>query len=465
MKTIPIINATDKVSPLDTICDLKWNYPIFNMDRGEFRSCCRTPSNKVTEAELKEHGINAFLNSPKMLQSRLDLIQGVKTQDCRTCWNIEDSGMTSPRQSGEQFWEHMRVRKQISDTAEYSDDRLETILGTVKNINDDRLQSNYPYMLEISLGNTCDMKCMYCNHHYSTQWATEEIKLGRISQEQYDREFPKAPDIFNEKFWEWFNEVGVKYCSRIGIIGGEPLIMPEFYTFVDKLLASKQAIAPEKKVSFWIVTNMNTPKNYLDKFLTYLPKLSEVFDVEILVSMESVGEKAEYIRNGIKWDRFTSNIDKVLSHKELKFGFGFMPALNALSISSLKDFVMFAENLYHKHGRPVAIKQSVVTFPSHQSPSILTPDFAKYIDECVEYMDTKKDIMPLVPDPYGQWIAFMDFIRTLAESIRTNTMDRNHQRQTFWMWFDDFDARRNIKFTETFPEYTEFYNMCKGLNG
>jgi hypothetical protein len=95
----------------------------------------------------------------------------------------------------------------------------------------------------------------------------------------------------------------------------------------------------------------------------------------------------------------------------------------------------------------------------------LTPDFAKYIDECVEYMDTKKDIMPLVPDKYGQWIAFMDFIRTLGDSIRNNTMDRTHQRQLFWMWFDDFDVRRNMKFTDTFPEYTDFYNMCKGLNG
>ena len=336
MKTIPIYNSADKVSPLETICDLKWNYPIFNMDRGEFRSCCRTPSNKVTEEELKTHGIDAFLNSPKMLQSRLDLVQGVKTSDCKTCWNIEDSGMTSPRHTPESYWRHMTVRKQIPDIP-YNEQIFLNTLKNITDINDSKLRSNHPYMLEISLGNTCDMKCMYCNHHYSTQWATEEIKLGRISQEQYDREFPKAPDIFNEKFWEWFDTVGVKYCTRIGIIGGEPLIMPEFYTFVDKLLESKKAIAPEKKVSFWIVTNMNTPKNYLDKFLTYLPKLSEVFDVEILVSMESVGEKAEYIRNGIKWDRFTSNIDKVLSHKELEFGFGFMPAINALSISSIKE--------------------------------------------------------------------------------------------------------------------------------
>ena len=104
-----------------------------------------------------------------------------------------------------------------------------------------------------------------------------------------------------------------------------------------------------------------------------------------------------------------------------------------------------------------------MTFPSHQSPFILTPDFAKYIDECVEYMDSKKDIMPLVPDPYGHWIAFMNFIQTLGESIKTNTMDKTQQRQTFWTWFDDFDNRRKMHLLETFPEYADFYNMCKGL--
>ena len=132
MKTIPIINTTVKGSPLDTICDLKWNYPIFNMDRGEFRSCCRTPSNKVTEEELQTHGIDAFLNSPKMLQSRLDLIQGVKTSDCKTCWNIEDSGMTSPRHTPEAYWRHMTVRKQMPDIP-YNE---QIFLNTLKNITD-----------------------------------------------------------------------------------------------------------------------------------------------------------------------------------------------------------------------------------------------------------------------------------------------------------------------------------------
>jgi len=452
---------TKPLTPLDTVCDLKWNYPIFNMDRGEFRSCCRTPSTRVSESELQTHGIDAFLNSPKMIQSRLDLVQGIQNSDCKTCWQIEDSGMTSPRQGGEQFWRHLKIRKHVDDI-NYTDQALLDKLETIE-YHDPALRSHNPYMLEISLGNTCDMKCMYCNHHYSTQWAVEEIKLGRITQIQYDREFPKAPASFDSKFWEWFNEVGVHNCSRIGIIGGEPLIMPEFYNFVDKLLEAKQNAPDSKKASLWIVTNMNTPPNYLEKFLNYLPKISDTFDVEILVSLESISGKAEYIRNGLDWEKFTTNLDKVLSNKDLKFNFGFIPSLNALSVTSLTEFVKFTEALYHKHGRPVAIKQSVVNFPSHQSPFILTPDFAKYVDECIEYMLTRVDDMPIVPDYYGRWDTFIEFIRKLSDSLKDNSIDRTEQRQIFGRWFDDFDQRRKMSLLETFPEFTDFYNLCKSL--
>lgn len=448
-------------NPLKTVCDLAWNYPIFNMERGEFRSCCRTPGNKITEEDLQQYGTNAFLNNPKLKQIRLDLVNGVRNKDCNTCWTLEDNGMISPRQGGEQFWDHLRLRKLAPDIS-YTEDALLNRVSTINSIDDPALESNYPYMLEISMGNTCDMKCMYCNHHYSTQWATEEIKLGRISQEQYDREFPKASESFDEKFWEWLDKTGIQYCSRIGIIGGEPLITPKFYDLVEKLIEAKKKSPRKKDTMLWIVTNMNTPPNYLEKFLNYLPTLSEYFTVEILVSMESVGTRAEYIRNGLSWDRFTSNIDKVLSKKDLKFNFGFIPSLNVLSISTIKEFVQFAENLYRTHGRPVAIKQNIVNLPSQHSPFILTPDFAKYVDDCVEYMKTKTD-MPEVPDVMGRWDAFIKFAENLSTSIKNNTKDTTSERKYFAEWADDFEMRRKLNVVEVFPEYKDFYNMCKGL--
>jgi hypothetical protein len=120
-KVIPIINNNGQTDPLNTVCDLKWNYPIFNMDRGEFRSCCRTPSNTVTEDDLQANGIGAFSNSPREKQSRLNLINGVRDNDCRSCWNLEDKGVKSPRHTPERFHWFMKQQKVIPKNEEYNE--------------------------------------------------------------------------------------------------------------------------------------------------------------------------------------------------------------------------------------------------------------------------------------------------------------------------------------------------------
>lgn len=465
IKNIPIISETGTTDPLNTICDLKWNYPIFNMARGEFRSCCRTPSNRITEEEIQDLGVNAFGNHPRELRERLDLVQGRRTGACQSCWNLEDSGVGSPRHNSKRFHHFMQKQGVVPSSAEHSDDSLKEYLKNIDSIDHPALRSTSPYMLEISLGNTCDMKCMYCSHHYSTQWATERIKYGEITQEQYDREFPNAPMSFEPKFWEWFGLYGRMNLDRMGIIGGEPLIMPEFYTFVAKLIEQVKPVfhLRKKRITFWVVTNFNTPEKYLKKFFEYLPILYQYFNVEILVSMESIGARAEYIRNGLDWSRLEKNIDLLLSRKDLNFNFGFIPSVNALSIASTKEFVQWCENLYHRYGRPVTIKQNIISFPSWQKPLILTPDFADYLYDCVEYMKTKVDSMPVVEDYFGRWDQYIIFLQNLADRIKNNTREEIENRKKFVEWFATFDQRRQLDLLATFPEYKNFYELCKNL--
>jgi sulfatase maturation enzyme AslB (radical SAM superfamily) len=360
----------------------------------------------------------------------------------------------------------MKRQGVIPSKEEYTNESLLTHIESINSVDHPALKSNTPYMVEISLGNTCDMKCMYCSHHYSTQWATEKIKYGEITQIQYDKEFPKAPPIFDEKFWEWFNKIGRFHLGRIGIIGGEPLIMPEFYRFVEKLIDSVSKIQRKEKMIFWIVTNMNTPPNYLEKLLKFFPQLTEVFNVELLVSLEAVGKKAEYIRNGLSWDRMMTNLDKILSRKDLQFNFGFIISTNILSIANFKDFITFTEEIYHKYDRPVALKHNVVSFPEWHSPFLLTPDFADHIDYCVEYMKFKEPEMPIIEhDYFGRWDQYIIFLENLSKSIKENTDDKTELRKKFFRWHSTYDHRRNQNMYEVFPEYKEFFDLCRDLNG
>jgi len=469
MKTIPIIPESQlKKDPIDTVCEFKWNYPIFQMDRGEFRSCCRTPSYPVTESELQEKGHNAFLNSDRLKQSRLDLINGVRHEDCRTCWSLEDKGMQSPR-IPENFWYFMRRSGMISKEdleKDYDPDIVRTELTKVTTLDHRFLNARKPYMLELSLGNTCDMKCMYCNHHYSSQWATEMIKNGEITQEQYDRELPTPAPSFETKFWEWFDNVGRLHIHRVNIIGGEPLIIPKFYEYVELMkekMARVKHLPNVVRPTLCIVTNLNTPPNYFNRFMDRLEALTEVFDIEILISAESLGDRAEYIRNGIDWNRFESNINKLFSRKDVKFTVGFLMSISALSIATTKEFVQWATELSKKYDRTVHFKQNIVNYPKNQTPLLLPPKFAKYIDDAIEYMEEHVDSMPIATDFSGRYDQYILFLKSLSDSMKNNTDDYTFDRKSFHYWFSEFDKKRNLNFEKTFPEYAEFYNLCEKL--
>ena len=450
------------MNPKQTICTLRWDYPIINFGRSEARLCCRTPGKKITKEEIEKHGSDVFLNNDYQLERRLEMLQGVRHKDCASCWKLEDAGMISPRTNHEEFTYHMLQRGVVSqrEANMYSD--FSEWAKTVT-IDSPVLKSNFPTMLEVSLGNFCDMKCMYCNHHYSTQWAAEGIKYGEIREDQYNKEFPEGDPEYEELFWKWFNETGKFSLDRIGIIGGEPLIMPKFYKFIERLFDS-YADMPEKKkkVSLWIVTNLNTPKNYFNKFLEFMPRITEFFNLEIHASMESMGRQAEYIRNGVDWNKLESNVRTLLA-SDYEYAFGFQMAINALNIPHFKDYLMWVKSLHDEYKKPITMKQNVISFPDWQSPLILTPDFANYLYEAVDWLNTIKDVMLPVNDYFGTWTSYPDFLLGIANGIKNASPDIE-KRKKFYTWFTLYNHRRNLNFLETFPHHKEFWNLCKDLH-
>lgn len=377
-----------EITSLDTICDEKWNYAVFSLNQSSFQACCHTPNNIVTEAELQEKGINAFLNSQQMINSRYELTQGIQTKDCSKCWKMEENKGPSDRTSNEKFWTHLKNNDFVNPNEEYSAKSLQEILNQVTDLSHPVLKSNKPTKLEIKLSNTCDLKCMYCNHNLSTQWAAEKRQYNEISEDEYKKSIAEPSELVVEKFWEWFNTVGKFSVEKIGITGGEPLLMSDFYYFLDKFIDQINEISHKRKspIIIWIVTNLNTPPVYFQKFLNYLPKLTSNCELRLWISMETIGAKAEYIRNGLNWKRFENNLKNLLSLHMPNLKVGFNLAHNILSISSISDVIKYIEFLYAEYKTPLMLGTSCVVYPAWQNPMILTPDFSKYLDDAVEHM-------------------------------------------------------------------------------
>ena len=208
---------------------------------------------------------------------------------------------------------------------------------------------------------------------------------------------------------------------------------------------------------------MKTPANYFNRFISRLPKITEVFDLEILISMESLEDRAEYIRNGISWDKFSSNVDKLLSVTDANFQVGFLMSVSALSIPTTKNFIEYTTNLSDKYQRPIGLKQNIINFPRWQNPMILPKEFSKYIDDAIEYMEQHVDRMPNVTDFSGRYDQYIIFLKSLSSSIANNDGNYTDDRKKFYHWFIDFDKRRKLSLPDTFPELKDFYKMCGQL--
>jgi hypothetical protein len=299
---------------------------------------------------------------------------------------------------------------------------------------------------------------MYCNHVYSSQWATEGLKNKRLSIQDYKAAISKPEEKFTKLFWEWVDAEAKHSLDRIGVIGGEPLITPEFYDFADRLLETYKDV-PHNDTTIWIVTNMNSEAKYFDKFIDYIPKLNKKFKLEIHISIESTHEQAEYIRNGLDWNVFENNVDRLfdLTKNINRVTIAFLPSINALSIPRFKNFLMWVYELSKKYNKIPMLKQNIVNYPQPHSPFILPKEFADYLDSAIECLYTIQKNIPR----FSEWESYNVFLTDLRNSIRNGGEGKTELRGKFFNWFGDFDKLRNLNFKETFPELIEFYNLCE----
>jgi organic radical activating enzyme len=456
----------------DTICVFAWDYPVLNLSRNELRYCCRARPQTLSNDDFKL-GTALFNNFIPIKQVRKDLLTGVKNADCDSCWSIEASGGKGPRSRFDifvnfviknQVWPELSKEQVIEKLHSLTNEEIETLVN---------LES--VRMIEISLGNTCDLKCMYCNHHYSSQWATESLKYGEIHIQDVERELPRIKDtIYEDLWWAWFDKSAGSNASTINFIGGEPLIIDKFYSYSDRIIDFyENNLTNNSWRDISIVTNFNTPVKLYNKFLTTVKKItaSKQLKLDFNVSCEAIDGRAEFIRTGTDWALMVNNIDKFLAFinendpSQSRIIFNFQIALNALCISDLPNFFKFVIKLQKDTGRRIHLRPNQIAYPEWLNPYILPPSYAKYIDESIAIIEEETKIINdhSKYSPFGRWEAYVSFLKTIKQGIE-NPNKNNNAKKEFVINIDKLASRRNLNFNKTFPEMIEFYNECKLLS-
>ena len=142
-------------------------------------------------------------------------------------------------------------------------------------------------MLDIGIGNVCNLTCTFCNETWSSSWAKLKNKNSSIFSFDLDTTLNIARDL--------------KDMVDISFKGGEPLNIP----YLDKFL--HEYYNNNKRSSINLVSNGTETNNRINEALFK-------FHVVLTISTEAVGKLYQYMRGGkYTWENVLDNIKNFVS--------------------------------------------------------------------------------------------------------------------------------------------------------
>ena len=194
------------------------------------------------------------------------------------------------------------------------------------------------------------------------------------------------------------------HAQEIYFAGGEPLVTEEHYLLLDCLIKNK--VNPTLRYN----TNLS-----LLKFKKYdvLEMWSKFSSVEIMASIDGVGELGEYIRSGLNWKQFEENCLILKNHGHIKLTIS--PTISILNMNHVvdlidtclsKEFVGMNDFYFNILDRPFyynvqaipAEKKEQITSDLNQylsSKAAFTKELKMGVESIVNYMNHQQ-----LPDKY-----------------------------------------------------------------
>ena len=439
----------------------KWYNATIWLGHGGTTSCHHPPAHQIDLEEIKDNP-SAIHNTRHKKKMRDMMQKGDRPKECEYCWKIEDMEKDSDGNEP--------VSDRVYKTVIYEDDDLHTA-ATLDPQFDVNLKT-----LEIAFNRTCQLACSYCNPAFSSTWVKDIRTNGGyqgiksdarghfIDDAPYAEPFDEGQkNPYVDAFWRWWPELS-KDLEEIRVTGGEPLMTPDIYELFDWFETTDE---PNKdNMRFAINSNLMAKKGLLDKLIAGTQNINKF---HLYSSCEAYGKQSEYIRDGLDWDTWTTNFERICSEANLD-GLHMMMTINALCLDTIVEFLDWMLGMKRKYGhnRP-GFTCNILRFPSFQSPLTLPDNLRKlYHDEISTWLDgvrerEEKDangnllVQPWEQDQLSRLIEYLDVVKT----PHRNTADRELLEHDFKLFYEQYDARRGFNFKETFPRLAEFYDNIK----
>lgn len=438
----------------DTFCAAKWYNATIWLGHGQTTSCHHPPAHRIDVNEIAKNP-SAIHNTEHKKLMRKYMQEGKRPAECEYCWKVEDIGRDN-------------ISDRVYKTEIYTDEDIQKA-ATMPWESDVMLRT-----LEISFERTCNFACSYCNPAFSTSWVKDIKKFGsyrNILSDGRGHFIDTAPWAQNagdddsnpyiKAFWEWWNSGLADNLEEIRITGGEPLMAPSVWKLFDWFKNN-----PERgsKMRFAMNSNMVPKKQEtLDKLIE---ATQHVPHFELYTSNESVGAHAEYIRDGLKYDEWKTNLHRLCREAKLE-SLHVMMTINSLCLPSITEFMDEMIDLKREYGhRFPTMTLNILRFPSFQSCAVLPREIKhKYRDKLRAWLDDviakdekcSKSGARLFTD---MEVAHVQRLVDYLDSVETphkNASERDQLWNDFKNFFLQYDVRRGKSYRATFPkEFVDF---------
>lgn len=405
-----------KLTHSETFCMLPWMH-MHAFPDGRVYPCCLAQYFHPV-GDLRKNTMREVWNQPKYKAMRVNMLADKPCIECTKCYEQEQHGAFSMRNDANRNYGHM----------------IKEVNQTQTDGTHDEFKIRY---WDVRFSNLCNFRCRSCGPIFSSNWYSDHVKLYNRKPDVLGRDMERVEYAAgDEDSMERQMAEHVPYLEQVYFAGGEPLIMKEHYTLLEKLIeAGKTDIRLQYNTNF---SELAFKDKHVFEYWQHFKNVS------VGASLDGMGAQAELIRKGADWRQTVDNRERMMQE---------VPHVDFYVSSTVSSMNVLHVLKFHKEWTRLGLIQAKDwNINLCQSPDWYRPDiFPTWFKE--------QEIYPAYEEHIA-WLDPQDSLRRATTGYQSLvSLMKANDASAHWPRFVEecakLDSVRHEDFYATFPEFNK----------
>jgi len=292
----------------DTFCLAPWVHSYCGTQK-ERTLCCASLDDMGNGLSFED-----YWNGEKMKNIRKKMLNGEYVSACDNCYNVP--ALHSYKHHFNGMYSH-------------------TLDGVLSNTDENGIYKGLPITMDYR-NSLCNLRCRMCGSNASTSIRADFNKIDKYTNNDELLSSADIKQLEIDQLNEMIFFIENSNIEEIYWAGGEPLFNINHYKVLERLIELG-------KTDVLIRYNTNLT-NLKFKNYDFIELISKFTNVHFYFSQDGIGDVAEYIRYGVKFDEWESNLDKILLIKKENWQFHFHSVVTILTLLDIENILKFVES-------------------------------------------------------------------------------------------------------------------------